>query len=284
MTLDAVNERLMDDQSLASICKQLYLDYEAKNEAKQQSGLISKMMRQNPMEKKGAIKMNFFQSRKSLFTSNSPKLLVGLKAKCSDILSDEAGESSAASGPVHVAFDSTLDYSERNPEKVQDAGAAQFHGIHLAQGWQEWTTPNGRKYYFHPETQVSQWEPPLEDRAGKEALQPDDAGNQNDVHIDKGIHLRDLELALVAILQHKELDLDQINKGMAKEPSICELVKKLSDYGGKRRGRDLGLERKECTVKKDFFDSRPHIFKTRVKGSRVFVSLVTTSGGAKSKR
>ena len=85
--------------------------------------------------------------------------------------------------------------------------------------------------------------------------------------------MRALESELVTMLRQEELDLVQVNKKLQDESRTRGFLETLSAYAKESRVRDLGLE-KEGTVKKDFFNARPHLFKTRSKGSRTFVSAL----------
>ena len=166
------------------------------------------------------------------------KIMIALKAECHEISAcfgiepDSDLTTPGAPGVVEQAV--PLDELPSPPnsagaKKVENTGGSSFRGVYLANGWQEWTTPDGRKYYFHPETQVSQWEQPLKAAEGIKDSQQDSAkhlkaaegikDSQQDskhqlVGEDKCIELQDLvsklELSLVALLQHDELGLDQI--------------------------------------------------------------------------
>jgi hypothetical protein len=232
------------------------------------------------------------------------KIMIALKAECHEISAcfgiepDSDLTTPGAPGVVEQAV--PLDELPSPPnsagaKKVENTGGSSFRGVHLAHGWQEWTTPDCRKYYFHPETQVSQWEQPLKAAEGIKDSQQDSEkhlkeaegikySQQDSKHQlvgeDKCIELQDLvsklELSLVALLQHDELGLDKLNEIIHMDPSTRQIVNKLSDYVKQRRARDMGIGRQDCKLKRDYFDARPQIFQTRSEGNLVLVSVQKT--------
>jgi len=294
MTLNAVNRHVINDQSLLFICHKLYSDYEAINEAKKQQSRMSKV-RENPIEENGAMKISFFANRRSIFDSNVEKsrkraeMNISLKERGtagSPLVSFSGLDitDSSMNAPIHVSAPShckTGDSSQiftETPEAqlVEKTVAAVSRGIHMANGWQQWTAPlpDGRMYFFHPATQVSQWEAPLEVKERKEVLQG--VSTTTDLGKDKSKELRELELYLEGFLKHKELDLVEINQSIHVDSKMQALVKRLCEYGKVRGMRDLGLDCKQGMLKRDFFDTRPHLFQTRVKGMRTLVKIVSS--------
>jgi len=216
-----------------------------------------------------------------------PKIMIALKAECHEISAcfgiEPDSDSPGAPGvlePVAAPLDqlpSAPNSSAPNSagaKKVESTEGASFRGVHLAHGWQEWTTPDCKKYYFHPETQVSQWEQPFKAAEGIKDSQQDSKLKHQLVGEDK-CELQDLvsklELSLVALL-HDELGLDKLNEIIHMDPSMREIVNKLSDYVKQRRARDMGIGRQDCKLKRDYFDNRPQIFQTRSEGNVVLVS------------
>ena len=128
-------------------------------------------------------------------------------------------------------------------------------------------------YYFHPDSQVSQWEAPEGVRKGVWKLKQQAADPKTESIEEKNDALRALETKIVTILQRKELDLAQVNKELQEDLKSREILRKLCEYTNANRSRDLGLE-KNGTVKRNFFDARPHLFQTRLEGSRTCVLAV----------
>lgn len=128
-------------------------------------------------------------------------------------------------------------------------------------------------FYFHPDSQVSQWEAPEGARKGVGVLKHQAADPKTESIEGKNNAIRALETELVTILQQKELDLAQVNKKLQDDLKSREVLRTLCEYAKANRSRDLGLE-KNGTVKRNFFDARPHLFQTRLKGSRTCVLAV----------
>ena len=69
MTLEELNRKVLEDTDLSRLTRELFCEYEARNEAKRQSSArgIRESIRENPLEENGALKAVFFHNRKALF-------------------------------------------------------------------------------------------------------------------------------------------------------------------------------------------------------------------------
>lgn len=69
MTLEELNRKVLEDTDLSRLTRELFCEYEARNEKKRQSSArgIRESVRENPLEENGALKAVFFHNRKALF-------------------------------------------------------------------------------------------------------------------------------------------------------------------------------------------------------------------------
>lgn len=160
------------------------------------------------------------------------------------------------------------------PSDASHLAAPLFHGIQLANGWQQWNAPDGRVYYFHPKG-ISQWEMPDDAGQGPGAEVEGRVGGGGRGSAERKVLVRKLESICVALLQSKEMEIAHINSKIAKHSDAQSILKELCDSPAQRsRKRDVGVD--QGSLKANFFD-KPETFETRRKGGRVFVRIVKSA-------
>ena len=130
------------------------------------------------------------------------------------------------------------------------------------------------RYYYHPASQVSQWEDPREQdkvRISEQQRASVRVSHEQGNEKTRKEALGELEDCLALLLQHNELDLDQLNMKVSKDTATRRVVEGLVKLCKASRSRNIGV-RKDGTLSREFFDSRP-MFRTRFEGDRVCISV-----------
>ena len=163
------------------------------------------------------------------------------------------------------------------PSVASHLAAPLFHGIQLANGWQQWNAPDGRIYFHHPEKGVSQWDKPDDAGIGQGpgAEVEGRVGGGGRGWAERKVLVRKLESICVTLLQSKEMEIAHINSKIAKHSDAQSILKELCDPAQRSRKRDVGVD--QGSLKANFFEDKPESFETRRKGGRVFVRIVKSA-------
>ena len=310
MTVSAINKALFKDTRMKLLCQQLLSDYDKKNAVLKGTKGGLKRVRENPFDADGSIKESFLVNRKAIFIKNWSSS-INKKKKSSETsfsLAARSAECEVRAAQVKGSNDSSQKHALQTQDSDSKVDAQETHrsqkvdspeapdagvrGIHLANGWQEWTLPDGKKYYHHPGRQVSLWDLPADaqDRSAcafsgnKRPKQSAVAGPGHGApHFDKKKCLHVLEFSISKLLENGELELSKLIQAVDDDPSIQVLVKQLCDYRKTIRGRDLGVDPKNGKLTPYFFDTRPLLFQKRAHQGCVFVSAIRQGSTTKGK-